>query len=90
MKRHLTLLLTAVLVFTLSGCGLKEAVQNKTYEVLNAVTGQKLTPTGGSGQGQSHTGTTPSGNQRPLASLPPGSSYEDRLEEEGKNAPNEG
>lgn len=90
MKRYPALLLTAVLLFILSGCGAKEAVQNKTYEVLDAVIGQKRAPAGSSGQEQSHTGITPSGNQRPLASLPPGSSYEDRLEAEWKNAPNEG
>lgn len=97
MKRRLPLFLTLILSLSLCGCSLKEAVQNKTYEILDSVVGQKSARSeasvpSGSGQGEekSHTGTTPGGEQRPLASLPPGASYEERLEYEWKNAPNEG
>ena len=110
MKRYLPLPIVIFIAAALCGCSLKEAVQKKTYEVLDSATGQALSKSGGTGQEvsqtgdtgqkvsqpenisqkQSHMGTTPSGEPRPLAPLPPGASYEDRLEREWQNAPNEG
>ncbi|MBU9728456.1 hypothetical protein [Diplocloster modestus] len=90
MKRWFSLLLAAALLFSLSGCGLKEAVQSKTREVLEARGAEKSAVSEDGITEKSHTGTTPSGQPRPLAPLPEGASYEERLEYEWQNAPNEG
>lgn len=91
MKRWMLVVSLAV---ALCGCSLKTAVQNKTRDVLDTVTGGVISPASDTQTTtkpkQSHTGTTPFGHPRPLAPLPPGSSYEDKLEQEWKNAPNEG
>lgn len=69
------------------GCGLKEAVQNKTREILAGGSASVSSSAGNAGT-DAQTGSAAS--KRPIATLPPKPSYEERLENEWLNAPEVG
>jgi hypothetical protein len=92
MRKILACLLAAAMLLSLAACGgIKEAVQEKTRELIGNATGQTKpadgTKTGGS-SGES--GTAPGGGSRPIADADSPGGYWDRLESEWENAPEDG
>ncbi|MDR3277171.1 MAG: hypothetical protein LBT12_00205 [Oscillospiraceae bacterium] len=96
MRRLAAALLAAALCLSLSACGLKGAVQEKTREILGGGTAESAENGESGGAADDGTraptgsGLTPSGSPRPIATVPPGASYEEMLENEWINAPEEG
>jgi hypothetical protein len=94
MKKIISVLLVMALTLGLTACGLKEAVQDKTRELLGSVTGQVDSP-GGTGDSVAGTGNTDDagasdGSKRPIASAASPGGYWDRLAAEWENSPEEG
>jgi hypothetical protein len=90
MKRIAAIFLMFALALSMTACGLKEAVQDKTREILGGAaeqTGQ--TGNGESGGGQPYTNAA-EGGKHGIASVASPGGYYDRLEEEWQNAPDEG
>ncbi|MDR0906743.1 MAG: hypothetical protein LBN00_11345 [Oscillospiraceae bacterium] len=80
MKKIITILLAAAMVFSLTACGLKKAVQDKTQELLQSIVEAPAAPGGESGGASG-------GTKRQIAGVAP---YWERVRDEWENAPNEG
>jgi hypothetical protein len=76
-----------VLAFSLSACGIKEAVQDKTKEILSGGS-ENTAPSSGAQSAES--GGSQGGSKRGIASVNSPGGYYDRLEDEWQSAPEEG
>jgi hypothetical protein len=91
MKKLIALALVSALALLMSSCGLKEAVQDKTLELLDGVAKQSEAADGTKASTSSgESGLTSSGNSRSIATVDNPGGYWDRLESEWENAPEEG
>ena len=92
MKKILALSLALISFALLSACGLKAAIQDGVKSLMGAPSASATAPAGGGwgSASESHLGTTPSGEPRVLATAPSGLTFEDRMDWEWQNEPEEG
>ena len=92
MKRGLLILLVFTVILSLAACGVKETVQNKTREMLGGLADIPEATDKTSAEEGSPAPSEPaaSGERRPIAQVPPGHSYMERIENEWLNAPEVG
>jgi hypothetical protein len=97
MKKITAILLLVALTFSMSACGMKEAVQEKARELLSGAVGEAAPPDGTGGENApqnapsaGNTGNKTLGGSETVTSIATLEGYWDGIEQEWKGAPEKG